>query len=322
MKPLVSVIVPIYNVEKYLNKCVDSIISQSYKNLEILLIDDGSTDSCPAICDNYAEADPRVKVFHKKNEGLSKTRNFAVSVMTGNYYCFVDGDDSVHCDYIMTMYNTMIDNQADISMCSYFYVWNDGRKKLTRNTEFSEDTVFTDTGLDALRKILYGKTYAPSCWCKLYDKSKTNLYCQPYLTGEDVLAAAGYFPAFNKVAMSNKPLYFYLQNDASLTKVFKPKNIYDTVLTADEIYKISVETSKTLTNAAAYYLIEKNLMVLMKLYGHEGQEDKIKHIKENIKKHRKTVIMDSEAELRTRIACLISYFGIGTLCKIRNMITK
>ena len=133
MKPLVSVIVPIYNVEKYLSKCIDSIISQTYENIEILLIDDGSTDSCPEICDSYAKKDPRVKPYHKQNEGLSKTRNFAISVMTGDYYCFVDGDDSVHSDYIMTMYNTMIENQADLSMCLYYYVWNDGRKKLTRN---------------------------------------------------------------------------------------------------------------------------------------------------------------------------------------------
>ncbi|MBO5935010.1 MAG: glycosyltransferase family 2 protein [Clostridia bacterium] len=322
MKPLISVIVPIYNVEKYLNKCIDSILNQTYENLEILLIDDGSTDSSAEICENYAKKDSRVKPYHKQNEGLSKTRNFAISVMTGDYYCFVDGDDSVHCDYIMTMYNTMVENQADLSMCLYYYVWNDGRKKLTRNINYSEDTLFTDTGLDALRKILYGKIYAPSCCCKLFDKSKTNLYCQTYLTGEDVLASVSYFPTLNKVAMLNKPLYYYLQNDASLTKVFKPENIYDTVLTATEIYKQSVSTSYTLEKAATYYLIEKNLTVLMKLYGHEGQEDKIKHIKENIKKYRKTVIMDSEAELRTRIACLISYFGIGTLCKIRNMITK
>ena len=93
MNPLISVIVPIYNVEKYLARCVDSIVNQTYKNLEIILVDDGSPDRCPQMCDDYAEKDSRIKVVHKKNGGLSDARNAGMAVATGEYISFIDSDD-------------------------------------------------------------------------------------------------------------------------------------------------------------------------------------------------------------------------------------
>ena len=112
----VSVIIPVYNVEKYLRKCIDSVINQTYKDLEILLVDDGSSDNCPAICDEYAEKDSRVKVLHKKNGGLSDARNAALGVMSGKYVTFVDSDDYISVDAIQTLYDALINNDADMSV--------------------------------------------------------------------------------------------------------------------------------------------------------------------------------------------------------------
>lgn len=100
MNPLISVIVPIYNVEKYLARCVDSIVNQTYKNLEIILVDDGSPDRCPQMCDDYAEKDRRIKVVHKNNGGLSDARNAGMAVATGEYISFIDGDDYVSDDFL------------------------------------------------------------------------------------------------------------------------------------------------------------------------------------------------------------------------------
>lgn len=100
MNPLISVIVPIYNVEKYLARCVDSIVNQTYKNLEIILVDDGSPDLCPQMCDDYAEKDSRIKVVHKKNGGLSDARNAGMAVSTGEYISFIDSDDYVSDDFL------------------------------------------------------------------------------------------------------------------------------------------------------------------------------------------------------------------------------
>lgn len=121
----ISVIVPIYNVEDYLKRCLDSIINQTYKNLEILLIDDGSTDSSPVICDNYALIDNRIKVFHNENKGAAEARNFAIKKASGHYLFFVDGDDFIELDTIEKMFKLSDDGKKDIIYCDYFKYYSD-----------------------------------------------------------------------------------------------------------------------------------------------------------------------------------------------------
>ena len=120
MKSLVSVIVPIYKVEKYLNKCVDSIINQSYKNLEIILVDDGSPDKCGEICDKYAEKDSRVKVIHKENGGLSDARNAGIDIAKGDYLLFVDSDDWITSNICEVLIKNANDNLSDIIACNQY----------------------------------------------------------------------------------------------------------------------------------------------------------------------------------------------------------
>lgn len=119
MSDLISVIVPIYKVEKYLDKCIASIIGQKYRELEIILVDDGSPDSCGEICDRYSAIDSRIKVFHQKNGGVSDARNTGIMQATGKYLSFVDGDDYIEPDMIEILYNNLTDNNADISICNY-----------------------------------------------------------------------------------------------------------------------------------------------------------------------------------------------------------
>ena len=116
-QPLISIIVPVYNAEQYLEKCVNSIINQTYTNLEIILVDDGSPDNCGAICDEYAKKDSRIKVIHKSNGGVSSARNRALECLTGEYVAFVDSDDYIHQDYINVLYNALSDG-VDLSICA------------------------------------------------------------------------------------------------------------------------------------------------------------------------------------------------------------
>lgn len=115
MNPLISVIVPIYNVEKYLVRCVDSIVNQTYKNLEIILVDDGSPDRCPQMCDDYAEKDSRIKVVHKKNGGLSDARNAGMAVATGEYISFIDSDDWIETSMFELLLNNIFQYDCEIS---------------------------------------------------------------------------------------------------------------------------------------------------------------------------------------------------------------
>lgn len=322
MKPLISVLVPIYNVSEFLDNCIQSIINQSYENLEILLLDDGSTDNSGQICDKYSEKDCRIKVIHKKNSGVADTRNYGLSISSGEYYCFVDGDDYVHRDYVYCMYELLHEKNADISMCAYLYVWKDGRSKRTKNAQFSDDYICTDSGKTALREMLYSGKYVPSCCGKLFSrKTIGNIFFPTFSIGEDVLASVNYYLKAEKVAYSNRPLYYYLQNDNSVMHKFNPDKIFDNVLSSEEIYKKAVSADITLKKPASYYVVEKNLIVLMKLYGKNGFEDKIKHISQNIKKHRTDVITDLNAPIMVKAACVISFLGIKNLCRIRNIMS-
>lgn len=122
---LISVIVPVYKVEKYLKKCVDSIRNQTYQNLEILLVDDGSPDGCPAMCDAYADEDSRIKVIHKEHGGISDVRNVGLQNAKGKWIFFLDGDDYIHTELIDTLHEEAIKENADMAMSSMYYYMDD-----------------------------------------------------------------------------------------------------------------------------------------------------------------------------------------------------
>ena len=121
MEQKVSIIVPVYNVEKYLKRCVDSLIEQSYKNLEIILVDDGSKDNSFSICKEYESKDSRVRIFHKENEGLGLTRNYGIEKSTGEYITFVDSDDYLTLDAVETMVEKAAVTNADVVVANMFY---------------------------------------------------------------------------------------------------------------------------------------------------------------------------------------------------------
>ena len=126
MSELISVIVPIYNVERYLEKCIDSIIAQSYRDLEIILCNDGSTDGCGAMCDRYTEQDSRVRVVHKENGGLSDARNAGIEIARGSWYVFIDSDDFITPDTIERMHAAAVSTESQIAVCNMIRIYDDG----------------------------------------------------------------------------------------------------------------------------------------------------------------------------------------------------
>jgi glycosyltransferase involved in cell wall biosynthesis len=131
----ISVIIPIYNVEKYLSVCLESVINQTYQNLEIILVDDGSTDACPKICDDYATKDNRIKLIHKKNGGLSDARNIGVKHATGDLISFVDSDDVLSLYFYEKLINILEENDADIVECGFRKFYNEKELSfVTKNT--------------------------------------------------------------------------------------------------------------------------------------------------------------------------------------------
>ena len=133
MEDLISVIVPIYNVEKYINRCIDSIIEQTYTNLEIILVDDGSTDNSGSICDEYAKKDNRIKVIHKENGGVSSARNVGLDTAIGQYITFVDSDDYIEKKYCEILLKTLKKQKADCVACGYNRIYKNKEEKMSMN---------------------------------------------------------------------------------------------------------------------------------------------------------------------------------------------
>lgn len=216
MNPLISVIVPIYNVEKYLARCVDSIVNQTYKNLEIILVDDGSPDRCPQMCDDYAEKDSRIKVVHKKNGGLSDARNAGMAVATGEYISFIDSDDYVSDDFFGCLLDVMNKENSDIAECSVVKFYEDNRFD-----EFNDDLLKkTYDAQDAMSALIAENPFHQHVWNKLY---KTELVKNiSYAVGklnEDEFWTYQVFGGANKVSKFDKTMYYYFQRNSSIMGV-------------------------------------------------------------------------------------------------------
>ncbi len=204
MKPLISVIVPIYKVEPYLRQCLDSIVNQTYTNLEIILVDDGSPDGCPAICDEYAAKDNRIVVIHKENGGLSDARNAGLDICKGEYISFVDSDDWIADCFIETLQESAFEHQSDISIVSYQKVPG----KQTNNTK-KDFTTYNS------HELLYHLCASDvkgimSAWGKLFHKScfKTIRFPLGKLYEDAHINYKIYFNA-KKISYSSQELYFY-----------------------------------------------------------------------------------------------------------------
>ena len=164
-QPLISVIIPVYGVEKYIAQCLDSIINQTYKNLEIILVDDGSPDACPKLCDEYSKIDKRIKVIHKKNGGLSDARNVGIDICKGNYITFVDSDDWIEKDMIEQLYSLINKFSADISICNFLRTSDEKMKIFNKNEKIKCYNKY-----EAIRELLKGHKIQDYAWNKMYKK--------------------------------------------------------------------------------------------------------------------------------------------------------
>lgn len=219
MNKKVSIIVPVYNVEEYLSKCLDSIINQSYKNLEIICVDDGSTDKSGVICDEYAKKDSRIKVYHKTNEGVSSARNLALSASTGDYIGFVDSDDWIEPTMYETLVNAIESKQADIAVCSFSKVYNNKIDKIQNNQHIKEDILGIS---DILRYAFNPDNYRGfniGIWNKLFTTKFLKL-CQfeeNLLCGQDfVFFVEATLKSKSCVYIHNHLYNYYKRNDSNV----------------------------------------------------------------------------------------------------------
>lgn len=218
-KDLISVIVPIYNVREYLDKCITSILVQSYNNLEIILVNDGSPDDSETICKKYAKKDKRIKYVKQKNMGLSGARNTGVQKSTGKYIVFIDSDDYVNRYYVEELYRTIVSTKSDVAVCRYKYVYNQ-----TENTDVVENGNITTYMNISKYSNLYNhlRDYTVVAWNKIYDRRIfDNLKYPVGRIHEDQYIICDILNNAKRVAYINEELYYYLQRDNSITGKYK-----------------------------------------------------------------------------------------------------
>ena len=253
----ISVIIPVYNVEKYLEKCLNSIINQTYKNLEIILVDDGSLDNSGAICDIYASKDNRIKVIHQENSGVSAAKNNGLKEATGELISFIDSDDTMDINFFDTLYNSLIETDADIALVGYKVVNEKGKlilDSITKNNLKKDERVIYE-GKDIIKELLLQKTINNFGWCKLFKKEVLCNFKEG-VTYEDIVFSVQVMMNAKKVVYTNSSHYNYLKRAKSITATISLKNLSDFALAIGERYNLIKENYSDLMvyNMYAFFL--------------------------------------------------------------------
>ncbi|MBQ8149171.1 MAG: glycosyltransferase [Clostridia bacterium] len=230
--PLISVLVPVHNAEKWLGECVDSILAQTYPHFELVLVEDGSTDGCPALCDSYAAKDSRIRVIHRSNGGISAGRNTAAGAARGEYIAWVDADDRVDPAYLETLLTLCRRYDAPLSACNHF-IWRPEKSEPCFSVKEAERLM---TAEECCENVLYHGVPDVSVWGKLYHRSVMERVAYPDgLLYEDTWAIADALLAAGRMAYTPVPLYHYrIRPDSISRDVYSPAKL-DFLTAADRL---------------------------------------------------------------------------------------
>lgn len=252
MNEIVSVIIPVYNVERFLKECVDTVLEQTYQNLEIILIDDGSTDDSPGICDTYALKDNRIKVIHQQNQGAAVARNTGLENATGEYIVFVDSDDFINEKMIEKLYIALKQTDSDLSICNFKYTSENGKEIALKETDIKNEVLYTEEIIDKLFQnnncgyiVIWNKMYKKDLWKQIR-----------YPVGviyEDEAVIHHIFSKCKKVATISDELYYYRQVGGSIMHSERnEKNLDKYLALADRLMFLKSAVSKENIRKLAY----------------------------------------------------------------------
>lgn len=301
----ISVIIPVYNVEKYIEKCVKSILNQTLKNYELILVDDGSTDNSGKICDKLACENNNINVYHKTNGGLSDARNYGVNKSSGKYITFIDSDDYVRCDYLELLYNAMEKKAADISVVHHQVVYENTDFSLSFNKS-EKDNIEVISGKELLKHALLGEKGSLSAWAKLYKREYVLAYPFPFgELYEDMEVLYNIYLYASRVAIVDGKAYFYLHRD---------KSIVHSRVTERHLYGVKscihmLQNNNQKNNGFEKYI---KCRIVMQACGHlpnlveYKDKDMFEKISVLVKKHIKAIIFKREAPIKLKIRA-ISY---------------
>lgn len=303
-QPLVSIIIPVYNAEKYIQTCLESITKQTYSNIEVIAVDDGSLDQSLKICQQYQLEYPMIKSFHKKNEGVAKTRNYGLHKAKGDFITFVDSDDFIHPDYVRNLVDQLLHNQADIAICNFYKIL-EGKKVPNYKEKEIENTNFSQK--EAMKLFLYQDKIDSSFWAKMYKKKLfDNITIKNYKVFEDMDTLYQLILKTEKVAYCSRVLYYYLvRQDSLIHKKFSKENA-KVISILDEMEKKVLQIYPDLESAFyirkmnAYFYILRNVKKNSELYLEARQF---------ILKNRKKVLAIKDVPRKTKWGIYLSYIN-------------
>ena len=317
---LISIVVPIYNVEIYLEKCIETILNQTYKNIEIILVDDGSTDSCKDIADEYVKKDKRIKVIHKENGGLSDARNAGIKIAKGRYICFVDSDDYIEKNYIKILYETIIRNNADISICSYKNVYIDGSQK--------EDRTKTQVcnNIEAIRELFTkARNIETVTWNKMY---KIDLFLHNKIEfpkgklHEDNFTTYKLFYFSNKIAYVDEILYNYRQRENSIVSIYNEKRLVILEVTKDIRMFFEDKEVELTQEIQIYDLILKLGIINMLIFANKTNEAIFDELTKQIRNNKGNYLKNKYLGKKQKISIKILGFNKNIYIFMRRLYKK
>lgn len=314
--PVLSIIVPVYNEEKYLKRCIDSILNQKFSNYELILINDGSTDGSGDICDEYQLADNRVRVIHKENGGLSSARNYGLQIAVGKYIGFVDSDDWITADMYSFLIETAIDSEADIVASSY--ILTKGEERFRKE----EQSIICLEGRDKIKFYLEsGMKYRVSdypVWNKVYKKKLfEELQFPEGQLYEDAVINYRLIKKSNKFVKSNKTTYFYFQDNDSITRNGFKEEDYDILLVGKQLVELAVEEEDEellrlaqTKEARAYFSMLSKIAVYGFQDDVENRKKIIEDLTNNLRKNYK-LLLKSRMPINRKIIMTFLYININ-----------
>ena len=315
-QPLISLIVPCYNVEQYLPKCVDSILRQSYHNLEIWLVDDGSPDKCGKICDDYAKQDNRVRVIHKVNGGLSDARNVAIDQATGEWITFVDSDDYLADDCVETLYRLVEKYGCEVSV-ALFETFYEGETPNISNSLSVEEKM---EPVKAVEQMFYQKYFDTSAWAKRYHRRlfEDGIRYPKGLIYEDLATTYLLMLKSNGVAYVDKVVYYYLLRSSSIEGEYNPKKI-KSGLAVIELMDAQSDLLRPLEKA--YRCRKFSLfyhLIIPTPKDAVGRDVMADYLRQN----RWKVLIDKRARKKARMAAFLSFGGLNFIKFVFSFINK
>lgn len=312
----VSIIIPVYDVEKYISKCIESVLNQTYENIEIILVDDGTKDNSGVICDQFALLDSRVQVLHKVNGGLSSARNAGIEIATGEAIFFLDSDDYISSKCIEKMVNLLKEYDADLSVVQMKYIPENINEEITENNE--EKVVIMDSK-KAIEESLYQRLYTCCAPAKLYKKDVIGDIRFPLgRISEDLATCHLFLDNANKIVYSNYYGYYYRQHNSSIMHIFNPKRL-DALEWTSNIERFCIEKYPSIIKASYCRTFNVAIHLILDLPDRGDVHDQyFDSIWNEVKRTRMKTLFDRKVRFREKVAAILSFGGERILKAIWN----